>query len=80
MNPQRSYKKFSTRDALFFMFLFIVCVIGSVAVLWFAVGVENGNRIVKDFMRALLDNAVGIVAALILFNVFLVFYYSKKRS
>ncbi len=80
MNPQGPYKKFSPRDAAFFVFLFILCVAGSVAVLWFAVGVENGNQIVKDFMRALLDNAVGIVAALILFNIFLVFYYSKKRS
>lgn len=80
MNPQGPYKKFSPRDAVFFAFLFIICVAGSVAVLWFAVGVESGNQIVKDFMRVLLENAVWIVLALILFNIFLVMSYSKKRS
>lgn len=80
MNPQGTHKKFSPRDAVFFALLIIICVAGSVAVLWFAVGVESGNQIIKDFMRALLDNAVGIVLALILFNILLVMFYSKKRS
>lgn len=80
MNPNGPYKKFSARDAVFFAFLFIICVAGSVAVLWFAVGLENGNVIVREFLRSLLDNAVGIVVALILFNIFLVLYYSKRHS
>lgn len=80
MNPNGTYKKFSARDAVFFAFLFIICVAGSVAVLWFAVGLENGNVIVREFLRSLLDNAVGIVVALILFNIFLVLYYSKRHS
>ena len=73
------YKKFTTKDALFFAFLFIVCVAGSVGILWFAVGIENGNTIIKDFLRSFLDNAVGIVCALLVFNIFLAVYYSKRR-
>lgn len=64
---------------MFFAFLLAVCVAGSVGVFWFAVGIENGNVIMKNFFKSLLDNAVGIVAILLLFNLFLVVYYSKKN-
>ena len=73
------YKKFTQKDILFFVFLLFICVAGSVGIFWFAVGIENGNVIMKNFLRALLDNAVGIVAALLLFNLFLAVYYSKRR-
>lgn len=75
-----SYKKFSTKDAIFFLLLFVLCLAGSVAVLWFAVGVESGNLIIQDFLRSLLDNATGIVIALMGFNILLVLYFSKHRS
>jgi hypothetical protein len=73
------YKKVTPREIVFFAFLLILCVAGSVGIFWFAVGVESGNRIMEGFMRSLLDNAVGIVGILLLFNIFLVLYYSKKR-
>lgn len=73
------YKKFTIKDALFFAFLFVICVVGSVGFLWFAVGMENGNVIIKNFLKSFLDNAVGIVAVLLLFNIFLAIYYSKRR-
>jgi hypothetical protein len=73
------YKKVTPRDILFFAFLIVVCVLGSAGIFWFAVGIESGNRIMEGFMRSLLGNAVGIVVALLLFNIFLVFFYSKKR-
>ena len=79
MMSQTSYKKITPKDALFFAFLLAVCVVGSVGIFWFAVGIENGNTIMKNFFKALLDNAVGIVIILLLFNLFLVVYYSKKR-
>jgi hypothetical protein len=75
-----SYKKFTPKDLAFFVFLLALCAAGSVGIFWFAVGVENGNRIIEGFMRSLLGNAVGIVVVLLLFNVFLVFYYSKKHK
>ena len=73
------YKKVTSKDILFFAFLFVLCVAGSVGILWFAVGIENGNVIMKSFFKSLLDNAVGIVVILLLFNLFLVVYYSKKK-
>ena len=79
MSQIMPYKKITSKDAVFFILLFILCVVGSIGIFWFAVGIENGNVIMKNFLRSLLDNAVGIVAALLLFNVFLVFYYSRKR-
>lgn len=78
LEPAR-IKKIIPEDALFFVFLLAVCVAGSVGIFWFAVGIENGNAIMKSFMKSLLDNAVGIVIILLLFNLFLVVYYSKKH-
>lgn len=72
------YKKITPQDALFFIFLFVLCVAGSAGIFWFAVGIENGNAIMKSFMKSLLDNAVGIVIILLLFNLFLVLYHFKK--
>ena len=79
MSQTGPYKKFTAKEALFFVFLLVLCVAGSVGIFWFAVGVENGNTIMKSFLKSLLDNAVGIVVILLLFNLFLVVYYSKKR-
>jgi|CXWL01.1.fsa_nt_gi hypothetical protein len=73
------YKKFTQKDIIFFVFLFVVCIAGSVGIFWFAVGINNGNVIMKNFLKALLDNAAGIIAALLLFNLFLAVYYSKRR-
>ena len=73
------YKKFTTKDAIFFAFLFVVCVAGSIGIFLFAVGIENGNAIIKTFLKSFLDNAIGIVGALLLFNIFLAVYYSKRR-
>jgi hypothetical protein len=79
MAPERPYKKFSPKELAFFLFLLVLCVAGSIGIFWFAVGIESGNRIMEGFMRSLLDNAVAIVAVLLLFNLFLVFWFSKKR-
>jgi hypothetical protein len=71
------YRKITAKELLFFVFLLVVCVVGSVGIFWFAVGVESGNRIIKGFMQSLMGNAVGIVAVLLVFNILLVVYYSK---
>jgi hypothetical protein len=73
------YKKVTVQEIWFFVFLFVLCAAGSVGIFLFAVGMENGNRIVRAFMQSLLNNAVGIVVTLILFNIFLALYYSRKR-
>jgi hypothetical protein len=73
------YKKFSLYDVVFFVFLLVLCIAGTVGFMWFAVGIENGNKIMTNFFKSLLKNSVGIIAALIFFNIFLAFIYSKKR-
>ena len=79
MAQENPYRKFTSKDLIFFLFLLLLCVAGSVGIFWFAVGVESGNRIIQGFMGSMLHNAVGIVGVLLLFNIFLVVYYSKKR-
>ncbi len=79
MTKAGRYKKFTAKDVLFFVFLFVLCGAGSVGFLWFAVGMESGNVIIKNFLKSLLDNAVGIVIVLLLLNIFLALYYSKRR-
>lgn len=73
------YKKFSLYDIVFFVFLLVLCIAGTIGFMWFAVGIENGNKIMTNFLKSLLKNSVGIVAALIIFNFFLAYFYSKKR-
>lgn len=72
------YKKFTAYDILFFCFLFILCVAGTVGFMWFAVGIESGNVIMKNSLKALVDNAPGIVIVLLVFNMLLALFYSKK--
>ncbi len=79
MDSKGKYKKFTLYDVLFFCFLFVLCVAGTVGFMWFVVGIENGNSIMKGSLKALVDNALVIVAVLIVFNVFLALFYSRKR-
>lgn len=78
MVSKGKYKKFGAYDVLFFCFLFVLCVAGTVGFMWFAVGIENGNIIMKNSLKALIDNAPGIVLVLLFFNVFLALFYSRK--
>lgn len=73
------YKKFTVKDVLFFVFLTLICIIGTVGFMWFAVGIGNGNRIMTGFLKNLLRNSIGIVIMLIIFNVALAYFYSKKQ-
>jgi hypothetical protein len=79
MTPEKPYKKFTPKELAFFVFLLVLCAAGSIGIFWFAVGVESGNRIMEGFMRSLLHNAVAIVIILLMFNILLVWFYSRKR-
>ena len=79
MAQEKQFRKFTLGELAFFMFLLIVCIAGSIGIFWFAVGIENGNRIIEGFMQSLLRNAAGIVVVLLLFNIILALYYSKKK-
>ena len=77
MNPPKT-KTF--KDFIFFLTLFVVCIVGSIGIFIFAVGLESGNAIVVGAMKALLDNFYLIFFSLLLFNLFIFLIYKRKRS
>ncbi len=79
MVSKGKYKKVSLYDILFFCFLFLLCGAGTVGFMWFAVGIEKGNVIMKNSLKVLIDKAPGIVIVLLVFNVLLGLLYSKNR-
>lgn len=79
MASNGKYKKFTASDVMFFIFLLAICVVGTVGFMWFVVGIENGNAVMKNSLRALAKNAPSIVIALLVFNVLLVYFYSRKK-
>lgn len=79
MASNGKYKKFTASDVLFFLFLLAICVAGTIAFMWFAVGIENGNTVMKNSLKALVENAPAIVIALLVFNFLLVFIYSRRK-
>lgn len=70
------------QHAVFFTILFTACIVGSIAIFLFAVGLETGNRIVNFTMRTLLENSLIVVGLVIVFNaaVFLVYLKNKKKG
>lgn len=79
MVSKRMDKRHSMADVLFFGFLFIVCAVGTIGFMWFVLGIENGNVVMKNALKALVDNALGIVIVLLVCNGFLAYFYSRKR-
>ena len=67
------------KDLIFFTFLFVVCIAGSVGIFLFAVGLDTGHPIVVGAMKALLENFYLVFFSLLFFNVIL-FYIYKNRS
>lgn len=67
-------------NAVMFSIMFIACLIGSVAILVIAVGLETGNKIVNGMMQSLVEYAFYVIAAFVFFNIFVFWVYSKNSK
>ena len=71
-------------DFLFFLFLFVACLLGSFGILIFAVGLETGNKIIQTVMQSLLDQASVVIILFLVFNLIIVGFYkimvSKRKK
>lgn len=65
---------------VFCTFLFITCLVGSIAIFVFAVGLETADPIINHVMTVLIENAVLVVAAFGLFNSFLLWSYFRNKK
>lgn len=65
---------------IFFTVLFTACVLGSVGIFIFAVGLETGNRIVSFTMQTLLENATVVFVLFGIFNTIVFWIYMKNRK
>ncbi len=73
------YQKPTLQNIVFFIFLFVTCVLGSIGIFIFGVGMETGNRIVSDVMTLLVANAGWVFGLFGLFNVMIWLIYRKGR-
>ena len=67
------------KDLIFFVFLFLVCIIGSVGIFLFAVGIETGHPIIIAAMRSLLDNFYLVFFSLLFFNGVIFYLYKQGQ-
>lgn len=65
---------------IFFTILFTACVLGSIGIFIFAVGLETGNRIVSFTMRSLLENATAVFVLFGIFNALVFWIYMKNKK
>ena len=68
------------RHIVFFTVLFTACILGSIGIFIFAVGLETGNRIVNFTMKTLIENATVVLLLFSLFNVVVFWVYLKGRK
>ena len=74
-------EKSPQQNVVFFSILFAACILGSIGIFIFAVGLETGNRIVNFTMKTLLENALVILVLLGLFNAFVLgMYFQNKKK
>jgi hypothetical protein len=78
-SPQEKSPK---QNAVFFAILFTACILGSIGIFIFAVGLETGNRIVNFTMKTLIENAAIVFILFGIFNliVFGIYVKSKKKG
>jgi hypothetical protein len=69
-----------TNRVIFFTILFAACILGSIGIFMFAVGLETGNRIVTFTMRSLIENASVIFILFGVFNAFVFWFYLKNKQ
>jgi hypothetical protein len=75
-------EKSPQQNVVFFTILFTACILGSIGIFIFAVGLETGNRIVNFTMKSLIEHAAIVLTLFGLFNVvvFLVYLKHKKKG
>ena len=77
MNPP---KPKNLKDLIFFATLFFICIVGSIGIFLFAVGLDAGHPIVVGAMKALLDNFYLVFFSLLFFNVLIFYIYKQRKS
>ncbi|MBI3601975.1 MAG: hypothetical protein HY209_03685 [Candidatus Omnitrophica bacterium] len=65
---------------IFFTILFAACILGSIGIFIFAVGLETGNRIVNFTMKALIEHATAVLVLFGIFNIIVFCIYVKVRK
>jgi hypothetical protein len=73
-------EKSPKQNVVFFSILFAACILGSIGIFIFAVGLETGNRIVNFTMTTLIENAAAILVLFGLFNAFVLGIYLKNKK
>src|SRR5690242_4813612 len=68
------------QNIVFFTILFAACILGSIGIFIFAVGLETGNRIVNFTMQTLIENAMVILALFGIFNALVFWIYLKNKK
>ena len=58
-----------------FSVLFVSCIVGSIAIFLFGVGMETGNPIVRSVMKVLVENVFLVLAAFVFFNALMFWVY-----
>ena len=72
--------KSTAHNFVAFMIMFASCIIGSIAIFCFAIGMETGNRIVTSMMAALVEHAAYVIGLFILFNIVIIGMYWKRKG
>lgn len=77
-SPEKSPKQ----NIVFFTILFTACILGSIGIFIFAVGLETGNKIVNFTMKTLIENAAIVFILFGVFNaiVFWIYMSNKKKG
>ena len=73
-------EKSPKQNIAFFTILFAACILGSIGIFIFAVGLETGNRIVNFTMKTLIENAMIVFILFGLFNAVVVWVYMKNKK
>ena len=68
-----------SRHFVFFSILFVACILGSIAIFVFAVGMETGNNIVNDTMTMLIRNSIWVLLLFGTFNACVWLIYRQQR-
>ena len=78
--PQSPQPSSAARNFCMFALMFVTCLLGSVAIFVFAVGMETGNKVSNAMMSYLVANATLVLAAFVFFNVFVFFVYTCNKN
>ena len=73
-------EKTPKQNVVFFTILFTACILGSIGIFIFAVGLETGNRIVNFTMKTLIENVMIILVLFGTFNAVILGIYLKNKK